>query len=573
MTLVRRNPVWILLLLSALFVTVLAFGPGGGMHGMYADDYVYKYFGSATQKTEWTPNMENVNYRVLAIWLASSLAPALPDAELPIRMGLIAVHLLNVVLLGGLAFRLTGSRWIAVIAGGGLLVPLFAYESLLWFSAEIFYLLPLSLLLVGFHLIVSCTSLRQFYFVIGAIVAWLTMIFFIESGLLLPLLTLLMVPMMARRGVRLDRRAPAIALGVTYPALFGYALFVLQSSPIVAVHGESTLDPRILVFQRIPEVIASVMAYAGDWMPRGIYADAFLLGAQTWAASIWFWIALVALGLAFVFALRGMAANWNGERSTNSPALLAVGIVWFVLALAPVLLIRGLAVSSRVMLFPSAGLALAVAGFVGWLMEISGMRREVIALGAMVALGAFASVNAIGMAGLLRVYQLRWTRDQEQFAAFRAALPELPPGHVSLFAHAMDQTIVQSELGRATVLDHLLYGLFDTPWALNPALWLEYGSEKITMLRKDAHGISHVVGVETQGQDKVKMITFQGTSLTEAVPVTQLLAFTYRKNGFAWLDPLVLVQGDKTWRVPLPLVEKMGNVPKREAQIGIQEPN
>lgn len=573
MIFVRRNLVWILVVLSALFVTALALGLGGGMHGMYADDYVYRYFGSDAQKTDWTPNIQDVKYRVLAIWLAPLLAPVLPDAELPVRVGLIAVHLLNVLLLAWLAFRLTGSHPIAVIAGGGFLVPLFAYETLLWFSAGIFYLLPLSLLLIGFHLILSCTSLRQLYLVLGAIVAWLAMILFIESGLLLPLLTLMMSWMMARRGVRLDRRALAIALGVTYPVFFGYSLFVLQNSPIVAVHGQSTLDPVILLTQRIPEVIANVLAYAQDWLPRGIYADAFLLGTRTWAASILFWVLILALGAAFAFALRGMVARWEGERSSNARALIVVGAAWFVLGLAPVLFIRGLAISSRVMLFPSAGLALAVAGIVGWLIEKSGAHRKAVVIAAMVVLFAFVSVNALSMAGLLRVYQLRWSRDQQQFAAFRAALPALPPGHVSILAHALDQTIVQSEFGRPTVLDDLLYGLFDTPWAIDRALWLTYGSEKIAMLRKDAFGISHVVGVETDRQDGVTTITFQGTAQTEDVPVSQLLAFTYRKNGFAWLDPLVLVQGEKTWRVSLPLIEKMGDVPKREAQIGVQEPN
>ncbi len=550
---------------------LLALGAGGGMHGLYADDYVYKYFGSALPKTEWTPNTENINYRVLAIWLAPLLARWLPEAELPIRFGLIALHGLDVVLLGWLALRLTGSRWLGVIAGGGFIVPLFAYEAVLWFSAGIFYLLPLTLLLIGFHLILSCTSPGKFYFGLGALAAWVLMIFFVESGLLLPLLTPWMAWMMGRRGAKLEWRVWLAVLGVTYVVLGGYVLFVLRSSPIVAVHGKTTLDPMLILTQRVPEVLASVWGYAVDWLPRGMYADAFLLGAQVWMADVWFWILMIGLMVAFVFALREMTTRWHEAHCVNALGLVGLGVAWFVLALSPVLFIRGLAVSSRVMLFPSAGLALAAAGVAGRLMEKSGARKNLIAMAAMVLLLGFMVGNALSMAGLLRVYQLRWARDQQQFAALRAALPELPRERVWLLAHALDQTIVQKEMGRATVLDHMLYALFDTPWAIDRALWLAYASEKIVTVDKDSFGQSHVVGLETDAQGKPKTLVFQGTIQIQKVPVPQLLAFTYRANGFEWLTPLVLNQGDNGYRVPLPLIEAIKDAPKREAQIGIEK--
>jgi|GEM_PF-6592061 len=567
---IRRHAVWLALTLCVLVVVVIALFLGGGMHGMYADDYVYKYFGSDLVKTDWTPNIQDVNYRVLAIWIAPLLARWLPDAELPIRLGLIAIHLLNVFLLGWLAQRLTGARGVGVVAGGAFLIPLFAYEPLLWFSAGVFYLFPLSLLLVGFHLLLSCRSVRQFYFVVGAIAAWVTMIFFIESGLLLPALTAPMALLMARRGVRVDRRAWMMALGVTYVVFLAYAFLVLRSSPIVAVHGKSTLDPIIILTQRVPEVFDSVIAYAADWLPRGVFSDAFLLGTKIWTSSVVFWILIIAFGAGLIFAARVVARQWNAERASNALALLGIGALWFVLALAPVLFIRGLSVSSRVWLFPSAGLALVAAGAAGWLMEKAGTRPTLVQIAAMVLLGGFLLVNALSMAGLLRVYQLRWQRDQQQFHALQQALPQAPSARVWVFAHALDQTIAQPEFGRATRLDGLLYALFDTPWAIDRALWVAYRTEKIETIDKDAYGHSHVVGLQLDKNGEVKSIEFQGTIQIQAVPVTQLLAFTYRANGFEWLDPLLLTQAEKTYRVLLPLIEQMGAVPKRAAQIGIE---
>jgi hypothetical protein len=567
---IRRHAVWLALTLCVLVVVVIALFLGGGMHGMYADDYVYKYFGSDLVKTDWTPNIQDVNYRVLAIWIAPLLARWLPDAELPIRLGLMAIHLLNVFLLGWLAQRSTGARWVGVVAGGAFLIPLFAYEPLLWFSAGVFYLFPLSLLLVGFHLLWSCRSVRQFYFVVGAVAAWVTMIFFIESGLLLPALTVPMALLMARRGVRVDPRAWMTALGVTYVVFFAYAFLVLRSSPIVAVHGKSTLDPVIILTQRVPEVFDSVSAYAMDWLPRGVFSDAFWLGTKIWTSSVVFWLLMIAFGAGFVFVARGVAQQWHAERASNALALLGVGAMWFVLALAPVLFIRGLSVSSRVWLFPSAGLALVAAGAAGWLMEKAGTRQTFVQIAAMVLLALFLLVNALSMAGLLRVYQLRWQRDQQQFHALQQALPQVPSARVWIFAHALDQTIAQPEFGRATRLDGLLYALFDTPWAIDRALWLAYRTEKIETIDKDAYGHSHVVGLQLGKTGEVKAIEFQGTIQIQAVPVTQLLAFTYRANGFEWLDPLLLTQPEKTYRVPLPLIEQMGAVPKRAAQIGIE---
>lgn len=508
---------------------------------------------------------------MLAILFAPLLARGLPEWELPIRLGLLALHLLNVFLLAWLAERLTGSRRVALVAALVFLIPLFAYEPLLWFSASVFYQPSLLLLLAGFHLLLACDSLRKFYFVASAIAAWLTMLLFIESGLLIPVLTLPMMVMMAWRGKTVDLRAVVFALGVTYAVAMTYVLLVLRGSSIVAVHGKTTLDIGEILTQRFPQVAASVAAYFGEWLPRGIFADALQLGARAWLASVWFWILALAFVAGIVLLWRETRRQGKAERVDNSLALVGVGLAWFALALAPVLFISGLGVSSRVMLFPSAGLALAVAGLVGWLLQKAGARRDWVWNAVLVVMAVFVFVNALALAGMVRVYQLRWARDQQHLDALRRALPILPSEPVWLLAHALDQTIVQSEFGRATALENLLYALFDTPWAADRALWLAYESERIELIDKDNFGKSHVVGVELDDAgDGVESIVFQGTIQMQTIPVTRLLAFTYRANGFEWFDPLTLTHAEKSYRVPLPLIEKMGDVSKREATLGIE---
>ncbi len=398
------------------------------------------------------------------------------------------------------------------------------------------------------------------------------MLGFIESGLLIPMLTPLMMALLRRRGQRVDWRAAAFALAVTYAIAFAYVLVVLRASPIVAVHGKVTLDPLVILSERLPQLSASVASYLEEWLPRGIFADALLLGIQAWLTSLWFWVLVMILGVGVIVAARETTKQWDDQRADNAFALIAIGLVWFALALVPVLFISGLSVSSRVMLFPSAGLALAAGGLAGWLVERAWTRRQLVWTAIMVALAMLVLVNALAMAGLLRVYQLRSARDQQQLTALLKALPELPQTPSWILAHALDQTIVQPELGRATSLDRLLYALFDTPWAAERALWQAYGTERIVMVDKDEHGKSHVVGVELDMTGKqVKAIVFQGTIQIQTVPVTRLYAFTYRARGFEWLDPLVLMHPEKSYRVPLPLIEKMGAVPRREGTLGIEE--
>ncbi len=555
---------------------IVAFFLNGGAHGLYADDWVYKFFGSGLAKTTWTPQQGGVAYRVLAIYIAPLVANALPTFEISVRVGVISLHLLNVILLGWLAERVTGARWIALAAGALFLMPLFAYETLLWLSAGIFYLILFGLLLIGFHALFSCRSLtRQFYFAALALMAWSAMLLFIESGLFLPLLFAPMSWMARRRGIVLDRRAWMGTLVIFYILAGAYLWFVLRGAAVVAVHGETAFDPILIMTQRVPQVVESIGGYFAEWLPRGVYADALELGAREWAATIWFWVLAIAFVVGIGICAKGIAKGEPRafeQKFPNSLALCVLGMVWFAFALAPVLFIQGLGVSSRVMYFPSVGLALAGAGGLAWIIEKLGNYKAVGERILLVLIATFVFVNALAMAGLLRVHQLRYERDMAQLDALRGALKELPDGRTWLMAHALEQNVVQAPFGRATKLDRLLYGLFDIPWAADPALWLAYRSERIEMIDKDDRGNVHIVGAEFDADNTVSALEFRGLVRQQRVAVTRLLAFTHRSGKFYWLTPLVVRENQTSppYTIPLRLAETIGGAPLREAQLGLE---
>lgn len=575
----KESPLELLaLVLCVGVVVIVAFFLNDGHHGLYADDWVYKFFGSGLAQETWTPQQGGVTYRVLAVWLAPIVASALPEYEISVRIGIIGLHLLNVILLAWLAMRLTDARWTAFVAGALFLIPLFAYESLLWFSAGIFYLIPLLLLLLGFHALLSCHSLkRQIYLPALALIAWSAMLLFIESGLLVPLLIAPMSWMVKRRGIAPERRAWLGTVTVFYLIAGAYLWFALRGSAVIAVHGETAFDPLLIVTQRLPQVAESVGGYFAEWLARGVFADAFEFGVREWLATSWFWILAILLVIGCWISAREIAKSETRELENrefpNSLALCVLGIAWFVLALAPVLFIQGLGVSSRVMYFPSAGLALGAAGLLSWVVEKLGAWRMVGARIILVGIIIFVFVNALAMAGLLRVYQLRYEQDMTQLDALRGALHELPEGRTWLMAHALDQSPVRTLFGRATKLNRLLYGLFDIPWAAEPALWLAYRSERIEMIDKDDQGNVRISDIEFNTDHSVNALVFRGLTKQQTVPVTRLLAFTYRGEKLYWLDPLLLFENENAspLEIQLPLAQTIGGAPLREAKLGLEK--
>lgn len=538
-------PWWSWLTLAIVCLILIAYFFNGGLHGLYADDYPYKYSAYDLASSRWSPTWNWSGARTLNYLLVPNLANTLPAYELPARIGIVALQLINVVLLAALAYRLTASRWIAVLCGAFFFAPVFAESAVLWFTGAVIYLPSLLLMLAGMHLVLSCRSANaQFLFVIGAIAAWCAMLSFIESGFFV----LLIVPALvwAQTG-RPNTRPAFVAVGLIYLIFIPYALLVLRTAPVVALHGQTTFDPLYILGTRIPETLDSLVAHALDWQPGGTLAEALNLGLRQWlsAGAGWSLLALALLGM----LLSIISFPVNEARPAISLAgpgarLLLVGLAWMGLALVPVLFIVGLPLTSSVLLFPSAGFALALAGLLGWLVERLGPWRALAERACLLLAGGSVLFSSLAMAGLVGVYEMRWGHDRQELAGLRAAVANMPDSPVWVAPVALDEGGANVYFGRRSILDPYLYGLFQIPWAAAPALKMEYGVEQIRVINEDAHGGVHLMGLRYAEDGAIAGLSFQGIAQAQAVPVGQLLAFTYRGGRVILFDHMSVTMPD-----------------------------
>ena len=542
---------WSVLGVTTLLSVIVAFFVHGGLHGLYADDYVYKSMGADLVRTGWNLNF---NYRLLGNFFAELFAYGLPGSELAVRLALVALHLLNVGLLGLLAYRLTHSSFVAILSSAFFLIPVSADEALLWYTGAIFYLAPLCLLLVGFHLALTRAAGRaQWLFALGAFLAWVVMLQFIESGFFV----ILLVPVLNRvrpAPARVERRVWLPLLVLTYALLGGYILLVLRTSAVVALHGTTSLDPFFVISQRVPQLLDSLLDRYSAWEPSGAFASAFQLGLREWwsAPSSRICLGLLALGLGSTATL---FPRRTGDRPdpSNSGKLALVGLAWLALALAPVLFIVNLTISPRVLLFPMAGLALALAGLCGWVVDRLGRWSEIGARAALLVAGAVILVNALTLAGLVQVYRLRAELDAKQVAMLRAAVPTLPDSQVWFLPLELNERSVSAYLGSSSVLDGYLYGLFEIPWAAEPALRMAYGQEQIGVIAKDAHRQVHLTQLSYWTKLGPSQLIFgEGPSQQQAT-LEQLFAFTFRQGHLVLLNPLTVSSSTTGNRMTLDL--------------------
>lgn len=541
------------LFLTLAGLILVAYFVHGGLHGLYADDFVYKYSAYDLTSGAWRPDWTLTVPRTLIYLLVPNLANALPGNELPVRLGIVVLLALDASLLGALVYRVTSSRFAALLGAAFLLTPVFAGEAVLWFSGATIYLSSLLLLLAGFHLILYCNSVRkQFLALTGAVAAWCAMLLLIESGFFVPLLAPAFVWLQEEGGARSRFKSALIAIAATY-LLFGvYAFFALRSAPVVALHGANTFDPVYIVLRRIPDTFLGIADYVRDWGPGGTYQEALSLGAREWLASPSGW-AIVGLTLCGVILTAALYPVRDADTAfaNRGIKLFLLGVVWMGLALAPTLFFVDLQISSRVLLFPSAGFALGLAGLLAWLVDRLRRGRAVAARVLLLLTGTGVLLAGLAMAGLVVVYQLRWERDQAEVAALRAAIPGMPDYHVWVMPIGIDDRTVGPLLGHRTVLDQYLLGLFQVPWAAEPALRMEYGDKQLNIIdpsRVQLTGLSYAANGE------IEALTFGGQGQTRQVPVGQLFAFTYLRERVILFDNIMITMPDGTTaQVELPL--------------------
>jgi hypothetical protein len=171
------------------------------------------------------------------------------------------------------------------------------------------------------------------------------------------------------------------------------------------------------------------------------------------------------------------------------------------------------------------------------------------------------SVGLVYLAGVLtlrgfaHVYHLRSEHDQRQIAALVKAVPSLPQDtKVVLLPIQLDEHSVRFSTGKESLLDQLLYGVFENPWSAAPAAQMAYKHAEVEAIASNHWDQLHVAEVDPAPDGSIEQIMING----RRVAISQLLAFTYENDRVVLISPLVLVTPTgREVAIPLPLVEQV----------------
>ena len=538
-----------------------------GVHGFYMDDYTVKLWAFDLAANRWKPNFVPFDYywrlRPIAYILAPNLASAIPHHEFVVRLGIVAMHFLNVLLLMGLVHRVTGSMLLCTLSGAYLLFPVFGNEGLLFFTAAITDVFSLFFLLIGFHCFLSCRSLlmdwRRFLF--GA-AAWFLMVMFYESGLF----TIVLLPAFVSLGRR-ERQAEAYKIAISMLAVLGAYLFLVERSQSnVLSRGGLTLNLSFILSRRVPEVSENFWWLVTDRgrLPgfrfasvSGPLREALRLGWHEWLSVPWgpFIIAISILGLCLIALL--FPPDRDGAASFFALLRIAViGCGWVVLSLTPLILVKSQIVEIRTLYIPSVGFALAAAAFSTLVVRVFLPWRNGTIRALLLVAGVWVFLTSLTMAGLVRTYELRWNLDQKQVATLQPLVSKVPISEpLWLLPIGLDERSVGTYWGRNTALDAYLYSVFETPWSASDAVRLRVGRERVDAVTGNRWVKPSITAVRYSDDGRPANIVVQGTT----VPIQQLLAFTYQEGRVILLSPLDLDSSDgkSIVGINLPLVEKL----------------
>lgn len=565
------------LVVSALLTVLVAFYAGGGMHGLYEDDYSSKIGAFDLSTGQWQLRLiPQTDFRYVRYVLTPNLANLLPDHEWLARAIILILHGTDVLLLGLLILRLTRSRVSAILGSALFLVPLYANQGLLQFTSAFDNPPALLFVLLGFHLLLSARSFRESpTLIVGGVASWLMAPMFYESALftylLLPFFGMLCWP----REVRPRLRVWLVPLIIVYLILLPYAYFVLRGAWRVGGHG--TIDPVLILTTRVPEVLSSLSSTLASQEAFGLYAEALQLGVRAWTSSYGGTLVLVSAAVALVMSAFLIPISNSAITSPRRFLLIILaGVLWICLWLIPILLVNGQMIESRILYAGMVGFVLCAVGLLGLATGFAGRWRILRMRVAMLLVAVVMMLTSLTVAGFVRAYQLRWILDQKQLAALHQVVPQLPDSQrIWLLPIQLDERTVRRYFERDVALDYYLVGVFETTWSGEAAVSLDYQKGNVDVGASNRREKPTVSGV-TYEQGKATTLSIPDTFAGGAeVPIDRLIAFTYKKNHVVLLSPITLIRSDSSRIVVnLPLVDRLAadTAEKQSIELELSQP-
>lgn len=525
--------------------------------GSYLDDYSNKAMAIDTVTGVWRPvwsgtRIPTFPVRILSWMVNTSFAGLLPTHEFVVRAVSALGFGADACLLGWLVHRLLASQLAGVISTWLFLMPMYAYEMVLWAGAAA-GMLGVCLALLFLHSFLTALSgskTRHRWAVLGTVAFGVMVLFgepFISVVVFLPILALSI-------GVRHQnvgcgtalKRSVYLLMWPLAVAGVAYALLYTQSS-LVAGRGGFDVSLSGVVGRSIGYFDRLLwMTLSPDWGQR-LTKDALDIGAsvliQSWEGMILF-LTANALALLTVLSWRSREREYLSGYKVGL-VVFCGGITWFTVSLLfPSVLVKGQILEYRLLYFPTAGLGVAGASLV-W-MVTKCFRSEVLARLFIAIVGVFLLLNTVGMLGFAKSLAARSELDRKQIAALVQALPsEWLPENSYVVPFDTEENLFAREYS----VSLLLVGVFETSWSARAALNEAYGRsdlQAITSNRWVGMRLSNV----TQGEEPLKELGIQGLS----VPVNQTVVFTYRGGSAFVIESLTIVEpGGSQYRVQFPI--------------------
>lgn len=546
---------------SATILSLIALGffLHRGALGLYMDDYSLKAWAFDFNAMKWkctlVPLDQSWAMRPLTLLLEPNLANAIPRYGLFIRIAIAIMQLLNVWLLAKLAYRLSRSTLVSVISGAIFLFPVGGNQGVLWFTSAVSDTLSLFFLLLGFHFLLSCDSYRDRRLLVSGIVAWLVMVMFYESGVFVIFLVPALFALTEQETRRTRPKMWITALTGSFVPIAIYLRFIESKSADVIARGGTTLDPRVILTHKIPEVSKELWWLITDWGILGPFKEAFGLGWREWREAPLGQLLLAGALIGVCASVLFFRPEFEIRSSARLIGIIGIGMGWIVLSLIPIVLIRGQIVEIRTLYIPSAGFALSAGALGALVVNLSGPWRSVSTRTILAFTGLGVFLASITMAGLVYTYQLRWDLDQRQVEALSPVIRMLPRDElVWLLPVKLDEKTIATNQASEAKLNMYLDGVFENSWSARDAVRLRYGDRNIQAVTANRWVGMHLTALRADG-GRSGTITVEGAD----IPIEHLLAFTYRQGQAILLNPIEITDANRhsSTVLDLPLIGRL----------------